>query len=73
MRQRIEGRLAKLEQTVMDRQPIKPGIVIFQDLDGRLTVYGVEYPDESAIIEALARNAQRGMDCSRWSPRRTPK
>ncbi len=54
MRQRIEGRLAKLEQTVMDRQPIKPGIVIFQDLDGRLTVYGVEYPDESAIIEALA-------------------
>ena len=54
MRQRIEGRLAKLEQTVMDRQPIKPGIVIIQGLDGRLTVYGVEYPDESAILSALA-------------------
>lgn len=54
MKAKIDTRLFRLEQVANDRKPIKPGIVIIQGLDGRLTVYGVEYPDESAIIEALA-------------------
>lgn len=54
MKAKIDTRLSRLEQVVIDRKPIKPGIVIFQGLDGRLTVYGVEYSDESAILSALA-------------------